>query len=279
MSARDEPQGAGALVRADHPWGDPLLSRLYDAFPFDADLAFYRQLAQEHGSRVLELACGTGRLLLPLARAGCHVVGVDASPHMLTRAKEKLRSAGREVEQRCRLVQGDFCSFDLGEAFDVVIIAVRSFAYLQEREHQQRCLRRIFRHIRPGGVVALDLLNPSPEWLLEPPGGLRQDLVEELDGGAVLRTEAAVTTDRARQVRVIRSIYEVIDARGDSQKRVVEWPFRYTYRFEAELLLEAAGFEVDAVYGGYAKEAFTSDSDTMLLLAERRDGEGVRAPD
>src|SRR5437773_378547 len=150
MRLPDQPASGGPLVRAGQPWGDATLARLYDAFPFDADVPLYLELASAQGGRVLEVACGTGRVLVPLA----------------------------------------------------------------------------------------------PAWLLEPPGSLRQDLVQEDrdQGITVARTEAVVSTDLASQVRVIRSAYEIVAADGSVTKRFVEWPYRYIYRFEAELLLEQAGF-------------------------------------
>jgi SAM-dependent methyltransferase len=190
---------------------------------------------------------------------------------MLALARKKLADAGPAVEARVRLVQGDMRSFDLGEQFDLAIIAVKSFAYLIDRPEQQRALENVAAHLRPGGLLALDLLNPSPAWLTEPSGSLRQDLVQ-LDvakGTTVARTEAVVSTDLARQVRVIRSAYEVVARDGSLTKRFVEWPFRYVYRFEAEHLLERAGFGVEEVYGGYGREPFVSDSRVMLFLARR----------
>src|SRR5581483_11726966 len=98
---------SGALVRADHPWGDAVLATLYDLFPFEGDLPLYQGLAAAQGGRVLEIACGSGRVLVPLVRAGKRVVGLDASPHMLALTRQKLEAAGPEVAARARLVQGD----------------------------------------------------------------------------------------------------------------------------------------------------------------------------
>ncbi|MFN2489351.1 MAG: class I SAM-dependent methyltransferase [Actinomycetota bacterium] len=258
----------GPSVRAEQPWLDPLLADLYDVFPFDADIPLYLDLASEQGGNVLEIACGSGRLLLPLASAGHEVVGVDASPHMLALARNKLASAGQEVASRCRLVQDDARSFRLDADFGLAIIAVKSFVYLTRRAEQQAALARVRRHLRPGGVLALDLLNPSPDWVTQADGSLRQDLAQEVPGkGMVMRTETAVSTDRATQVRTIRSVYDIVASDGGVTRRVVEWPFRYTYRFEAELLLEAAGFTVEGVFGGYRREPLTSDSPTLMLLA------------
>jgi SAM-dependent methyltransferase len=260
-----------ALHRADYPWSDADLARLYDAFPFEDDLPFYLDLATIQGGTVLELACGTGRVLVPLARAGNQVTGVDLSPHMLALAREKLAREGAEVRLRTRLVQADMRDFDLGQQFDLAVIAVKSFVYLTRKEEQLQALGNVARHLRSGGLLAMDLLNPDPRWLLEEAGSLRQDLVQHVQGEeyTVARTEAVVSIDLASQVRIIRSAYDVVANDGTVTKRFVEWPYRFTYRFEAEHLLERAGFEIDALFGGYQKEPFTSDSRLMLFLARK----------
>jgi SAM-dependent methyltransferase len=261
----------GALVRADHPWTDEQLAGLYDAFSFDADMPLYMDLAATSGGRVLEVACGSGRLLLPLVRAGHHLVGVDVSPHMLAVARQKLERERLQAE----LVEADMRTFDVHDRgpFDLAIVAVKSFAYLTEQADQLACLERINAHLRPGGVLAIDFLNPQPEWVGAAPGSMRDDLLQrsEEHGLTVSRVESVVTTDAARQVRVIRSAYEVIDDHGAVvAKRFVEWSYRYTYRFEAEHLLARGGFEIQAVYGGYGREPFTSDSQSVVFVAGRR---------
>jgi SAM-dependent methyltransferase len=199
------------------------------------------------------------------------MTGVDVSPHMLAIAREKLAREGEGTRTLARLLQGDVRTADLGEQFDLAIIAVKSFVYLRTREEQLQALCNVARHLRAGGLLAMDLLNPDPRWLLEEAGTLRQDLVEHVrgEGYTVARTEAVVSIDLAAQIRIIRSIYEMVADDGSVTKRFVEWPFRYTFRFEAEHLLERAGFEIEAVYGGYQREPFTSDSRVMLFLARK----------
>ncbi len=271
LATGDVERNRGAYVQASQPWNDDAMARLYDSFPFDADLPFYLSLAGEAGGRVLEVACGTGRVLLPLVRAGFEVTGLDSSPHMLDVAREKLAASGTDVADRARLIEGDMRSFALDAQVDLGLMPARSFAYLVARSEQLDALRTIARHVRPGGLFVLDLLNPRPDWLAQPPGSLRNDLTHNVTerGVVVSRTETAVSTDLAAQVRVIRSAYEIITPDGTVSKRIVEWPFRYVYRFEAELLLERAGFTVEQVYGGYNREPFTSDSVVMLFVARR----------
>jgi SAM-dependent methyltransferase len=255
------------------PWSDERIAALYDVFPFEADISLYTRLAAQQGGRVLELGCGTGRVLLPLVRAGNHVTGVDASPAMLDLARQKLQAAATEIGSRAHLVPGDMRSFELDHSFDLAIIAVKSFAYILDRAEQQAALQRIVRHLRPGGLLALDLLHPTPSWLAREPGSVHQDIAGYVPGlqAMVVRTETTVSTDRARQVRAIRSVYEIVSDGGDVHKHVAEWQYRWLHRFEAEHLLERSGFVVEAVNGGYAGELFTSESPLMLFLARKPD--------
>jgi hypothetical protein len=101
---------------------------------------------------------------------------------------------------------------------------------------------------------------------------MRDDLLQRVPerGFTLSRVESVVSTDLARQVRIIRSAYEIIDDRGSIvAKRFVEWPYRWTYRFEAEHLLERAGFTVEGVQGGYQREPFAATSQSMVFLARK----------
>lgn len=272
MVTQEEQPTSAPPFQVDHPWSTAALAPLFDCFPFTDDIAFYQDLASAAGETVLEIACGSGRVLVPLVEGGFRVVGVDASAAMLDLARAKLAAADPASATRARLVEGDMRSFEVEGPFDLAFIAVKSFAYLQSRGEQEQALTAIAQHLRPGGLFAIDLLNPAPAWLLEPPGSLRQDLfqyVPRLDA-TVSRTETVVSTDLAAQVRVVRSVYEIVTADGSVTKRFVEWPYRYTYRFEAEHLIERAGFAIEALHGGYGGEPFTSDSRTMLFVARRK---------
>jgi SAM-dependent methyltransferase len=190
---------------------------------------------------------------------------------MLEVARAKLQREPN-LSPRARLVQADMRDFELGSTFGLAVVAVKSFAYLTARADQQRCLERIAAHLRQGGLLAIDLLHPRPEWVGAAQGSVRDDLVSWSAERRVTlsRVESVVATDLAAQIRTIRSIYELIDEHGvPIVKRIVEWPYRYIFRFEAEHLLERAGFAIEATYGGYQREPFTTDSTSMIFLARR----------
>ena len=108
------------------------------------DLPFWQSLAESAGGPVLELACGTGRLALPLARAGCSVTGLDASRFMLAVARRKLAQEDHEVRARCRLVEGNMSGFTFEEGFGLIYIPARSFQALLTRDEHRRCLKESF---------------------------------------------------------------------------------------------------------------------------------------
>ena len=135
----------------------------YDATPaygVRPDIAFYVAAAEEFGGPVLELGCGTGRVLLPTARAGLSIVGLDRSAAMLDICRGKLAGEAEAVRQRATLLAGDMRSFDLGRRFALVTIPFRPFQHLLTVADQLACLDCIRQHLAPGGTLVFDVFNP-----------------------------------------------------------------------------------------------------------------------
>ena len=150
----------------------------YDAaVPVGAgEVEFYLELAREaadQGLPTLELACGSGRIAVPLAREGGRLGGLDNSPAMLARAREK--SAGLAGVE---WVEGDMRAFDLGTAFGLAIIPAGSFQLLLTTADQIACLRCVCQHLSPGGRLAFALEHPNmvamAEWLTQKRGTLQR---------------------------------------------------------------------------------------------------------
>ena len=125
------------------------------------DVDFYVDLAKETTGSVLELGCGTGRVLLPTARAGFDVTGIDLSEDMLEVLQTKLVDEPEDVQQRVRIVRADIRDFALGARFELVTVPFRPFQHLISIDDQLACLSCAHRHLEPGGRLALDVFDPN----------------------------------------------------------------------------------------------------------------------
>jgi SAM-dependent methyltransferase len=235
------------------------------------DVGFFVDAGREAGAPVLELGCGTGRVLIPIARAGIEVVGLDSSPSMLAICRRHLEQEPSAVRARVDLVEGDMRSFDLGTQFSLVTIPFRPFQHLVTVGDQLACLGSIRRHLKPGGQLILDLFNPSIEALAQPVG-MESPPESEFsvpDGRRVTRRFRILSQDRANQVNHVELIYDIIHPDGRAERLVHGVALRYLFRFEAEHLLVRAGFAVSQLYSGYDKSPFGTAYPGELVLVAR----------
>jgi SAM-dependent methyltransferase len=236
-----------------------LLARNYDALygvmrDPSGDAAFYRALAQETGGPVLELGCGTGRVLLPIAALGIPCVGVDASPAMLAALRAKNPPPNLE------LVESRMETFDLGgRRFRLVTSPFRAFQHLLDVEAQLAALANIRRHLAPGGAFAFDVFDPKLAWLAAPAEVERLDATFRRDG-VEIRRFAKTRTDLATQIMEVTFRFEPAEADGDTTVRL-----RWFYRYEIEHLLARAGFTDLTIYGGYDKRPWRPEGDTVIV--------------
>ena len=235
------------------------------------DVPFYVAFARRTGGPILEVACGTGRVLLPLAQAGFDVVGVDVSPAMLAIAREKVESAG--LQGKVRLVQADARDFSIDsmhERFNLAFIALNSFMHFVDHEDQVRVLRGIARHLKPGGFLILDLPNPEQTILGESSGHLIHEWTRQApDTGHQLLKFRSQRADTASQLLDLTFIYDDVAPDGQVRRTAIPFALRYFHRREVELLLERCGFAVEAVYGGFELEDYQDSSLKLIVVARR----------
>lgn len=244
-------------------------ARYYDADygAIDEDVPFYRELARGCGGRVLEVMCGSGRLLVPLAQAGLRVAGIDISGAMLARARERLRAAG--LLERVELTEGDICACAPPGPFGLAIVAVNSFMHLLTVEAQLAALGQIREALRPGGTLALDLFNPDVARLAEQNGALALDKLFTLPGGGRVQKFVSQQPDLAAQINHVTFLYDELDSAGHVTRSVLPFGMRWLYRFELEHLLARAGFALERVYGSYELDEYQSNSDLILAVARK----------
>ncbi len=248
--------------------GNPFdrIARLYDweHDPYTADIDFHVALARRFGDPVLELACGSGRLLAPLVQHGLDVTGVDSSAAMLERARQRLRALNRTatlVEQRLE-------TLDLGTQFRTILCGLDSFGLLARRTDQVRALRAVRKHLTHDGRFVLDVANGNLRGAGEPSEELLHDVTApDPESGRPITKFVLRRPLPAEQIDELRFFYDEQDAQGYLRRTTIDLRLRWFTRFELELLLESAGLAVDELYGNYALESYGPTSDRLLLIA------------
>ncbi|MEE8442209.1 MAG: methyltransferase domain-containing protein [Dehalococcoidia bacterium] len=232
------------------------------------DISFWVEEALASDGPVLELGCGTGRVAIPIAQADVPVVGLDNSAEMLKIARTKARRAGLNTKA-LRFVRGDMRDFSLGQTFPLIIIPFRSFQVLLSVADQYRALATIEKHLAPGGKLVFSLFVPDLELLAGDPSIVRYDHeVTDPATGHQLSVSHQNRYDNFNQVGNVRTIIEEVDKRGEVVCKVYkDFQMRYLYRFEAQNLLSACGYQVLDVYGSFQREPLDESSTEMIWVA------------
>jgi SAM-dependent methyltransferase len=254
----------------------------YDLHENDTGVAFYTALAQETGGPVLELACGTGRVSIPIARLGFAVTGLDVVPGMLERARRRSR------DLPIRWVEGDARAFDLGEQLRLIFLTGNAFQMFLTNADQTALLERVRAHLHDAGVFAFETRNPlwgTPR--------TRADLEAVLKGARRRgdfftfledRDDERAQTDRSgREVRELRTqVYDHVAQilrittmrrwyEGDRERtKVTRIALRYTFPQELNALLHANGFTIIRQYGDWNREPLTAASTSIIMVCRKR---------
>ncbi|CAA9450852.1 MAG: SAM-dependent methyltransferase [uncultured Rubrobacteraceae bacterium] len=244
------------------PEYDPLAD-LYDLeYDHTYDLPFWLALAEREGGPVVEWGAGTGRLAAPLAGAGLDVTAVEVAENMI----EMGRAKGDAVDW----VWGDMRGAALERRYGLAVCAFNSFLCLLSPDDALAFLHNAREHLKPDGLLGIEVSAFAPEELCEEAGGpaLRHDFTRERARGTLQRFSIS-RYDAASQLLRMRLFYELYEQETLENKRMHELAIRVLGRGELELMLRLAGFEVEAVYGGFEGEPFTAGSDHLIVLARR----------
>lgn len=252
----------------------PLLFELQYA-DYAEDLEYWLTLARQHGDPVLELGCGIGRVLIPLAEQGSSVTGLDNHPGMLARARARLPA---ELQGQVELLAGELTDFDLNQRFRLAIVPCNTFAELDQRRAAQT-LERLHTHLLPGGMLAFEMPNP-PDALQNPPES-DELLMEMFDPQTDLSVELYASQSASEDNSIINVRWEYRMLFPDGRGEAVEIPTRYHLRHESDMqgLLLDAGFAAIKFFGDYDGSPLLPDSPRMLVQAKRPCADTADEPD
>ena len=226
-------------------------------------MPFYVDLARQQAGAVLELACGTGQLTIPIALDGRPIVGLDQSQRHADVAKRRASEAGASVT----FVQGDMRDFALGREFNLIFVARNSLLHLLSTEDLLAALTAVRRHLAPDGVFAFDIFNPNVGLLARPPG--QRFPVMEVNTATFGPLSVETTNDYDAATQVNRGTWYI----STPEKRdawIVPLVLRSIFPQELPLLLSAAGLELVSRFGELSRAPFGSGSRVQVCLCRRR---------
>jgi SAM-dependent methyltransferase len=232
-----------------------------------------KEIAKETGGAVLEVGCGTGRVLIPTAREGIEIAGIDLSPAMLSLCRKNLEQESDDVRARVELFEGDMRRFDLGRKFVLATTPFRPIQHLHTVDDQLACLECIRDHLVDGGRFVLDLFNPDLKRLVDEDYLMHQEMEPEFelpDGRRVVRAGRNISRDTAEQIVEVELAHYVTHPDGREEEVSQQFKLRYFFRFEVEHLLARAGFEVEHLYSDYDRSPFGATSPGELLFVARK---------
>ena len=225
------------------------------------DLDFYKAWLPKHPkAKILELCCGTGRLTLPIAKAGFDITGIDITPSMLEQAAKKANEAGLQIE----FVEGDMRSFDLNEKFDLIFIPFNSIHHLYSNEDFFQMLTSVKKHLKEDGLFLFDCFNPNIQYIVDA-GKEQQEMSRYTtqDGREVLIKQQMQYESKV-QINRIQWHY-FINGQFDSVQNL---DMRMYFPQELNTYLEHSGFKIEHKFGSFEKESFENSSEKQIFVCK-----------
>lgn len=242
----------------------PMIYDQYNHGRHEHELAFYSQELKACNGPILEVACGTGMILLPLLDQGLNIYGFDLSEQMLDTLLTKAAKSGRTDVPR-RVTRQNMIDFHYDMLFDAVFIPARSFLHLPTRDDQIACLRTIHRHLRDHGRLMINFFTPAEEALrsrLDPnPPFSDFETYTDAESGRTIKVMFRQVNDLVQQIQHITWRFQIA---GEVQETPMFVRWIYTDEFES--LVKTTGFRVAALYSGFDKTPYSGDGEMVWIL-------------
>ncbi|HEX2620701.1 MAG TPA: class I SAM-dependent methyltransferase [Phototrophicaceae bacterium] len=248
------------------------IARYYDAENTDKndDIDFYLELAQEHGGPLLDVGCGTGRVMFPLAAAGYEIHGIDNEPAMLERAEDRLNTSA-DLRKYMKLHAGDVLTYDMPVKFKLTLVPYNGMMHFHDQETQLTVLRQLRKWTRDDGYIILDLPNAGDVFGSQDTEAvtLERTFLEPETGHMVMQQSVSYL-DRVNQLMHVTWIYDEIKGDGTLKRTFAPLVLYYYFYSEIRLLLASTGFEVEDVYGDVGFGPYDDGCERMIVIARAK---------
>lgn len=247
------------------------IARFYDDEHkyFMGDVPFYVDYAKQCGGAVLELGCGTGRVLIPIAQEGIKITGLEISNGMIDVAQKKVKQMDKSIRKNIRFIQGDMKQFNLDQEFSLIYIPFRSFQCLLTKENQGACLGCVKKHLSNKGTFILDLFAPKHNYLTDMKRSMYLGRFYNEENAVYVTRRAETTYNFANQTFHNDFFYEWTDKNDKFHREIWSFELSYLFRYEAELLLEKYGFRVENIFGNFDKSTYNYYSGEQIFVARK----------
>lgn len=240
--------------------------------PLKVDIPFYLGYASKvsANSRILELACGTGRITIPLAKAGHEIWALEYSQAMINVFKDKLKNLPKEAADKIHLIHGDMSNFEIGQKFPLILLPARSFQLLLDEEKEISCLENVHAHLSEDGAFIIDIGNFIGSKEQEKVWVSKEQVFdwENTDpktGNKVRRLHINKEIDTDKQIIYPQKIYHVSRDDGTEEKIVKQSSWKYFSEKQIKNLLVSNGFKIMEEMGYYDGRPIKKGSDFIFI--------------
>ena len=244
------------------------VAKYYDLWPppFD-DIPFYKDSISSPNAAILELGCGTGRVLVPLAGSCGYIHGVDTSAAMLSICKQRLAKAGVPSD-KARVELADIADCDLNQTFDLIIAPYRVFQNLETDGQVDGFFRSVRKHLTADGSCILNVFKPlkSPDELAKLWSSDKEKFCWEhvIEGQRIVCHEKWPRMNRQKLMLYPEFIYRIYEGDIVKQKVVFKFVMRFYYAEQFEKLIADHDFTIINRWGGYAGEAYGEGNELVI---------------
>jgi SAM-dependent methyltransferase len=249
-------------------------SDFYDYHASRNDINFFLNYAKDIEGEILDLGCGTGRILIPVAKTGKKITGIDNSDFMLENCQNKIAKETEAIRKNIIILKSDISNFNLNKIFSLVIIPFGPFNSLIKTEDQLNCLLKVNQHLNDKGTLVFDVWYPNNNELVKSEANYHvvkdQPFFTLEDGRKVQWGIINKSVDYNRQIIYEEMYYNVDYPDGKKEKLIYPAQVRYFYRYEIEHLLSLSGFKINKIYSDFEKNEFGVKYPSELIVEAKK---------
>ncbi len=248
-------------------------ARFYNLFTQNEDLPFYISFAKKMGSPILDIAAGTGRVSIALAKEGFNVVALESSKSMIDEFERQLKNLPAKVADCVSIVKADMTDFELSQHFPLIIIPT-SFGHALTTDEQLSLLACVYKHLTEEGIFLLDLFPGG----IQPRSASFEENPVDIENGLTVTRSGVITTDHIQQIMSLDLTFTV---RKKDSGEIVDQIHQKSgvalvYNREAELLLRVSNLRIVDEFGTFDKKKYSRDSGRRILVIMKNEAEDVQ---